>query len=97
MNENNEWKKRELGALWRREGKNQNYLSGHVKIGDFGVEKEVKLVVFTNKYKSENPKAPDFILYEATDRTQETSGEAKVTATQPAQEESSDIPDMLEA
>ena len=97
-NENNEWKKRELGALWRREGKNQNYLSGHVKIGEFGVEKEVKLVVFTNKYKSENSKAPDFILYEASDRTQENSNsQAEATTAQPAEDQTSDIPDMLEA
>ena len=67
QNTNSDWRKRELGALWRREGRSQNYLSGHVKVGEFGVEKEVRLVVFTNKYKSENPKAPDFIVYEATD------------------------------
>ena len=37
---NNDWSKREMGALWRREGKSQNYLSGYVKIGEFGTEKE---------------------------------------------------------
>ena len=26
----NEWKERELGALWRRSGKNQKYLSGYI-------------------------------------------------------------------
>ena len=27
-NNNNEWKERDIGALWKREGKNQRYLSG---------------------------------------------------------------------
>ena len=26
-----EWKKRERGALWKKEGKNQNYLTGVIK------------------------------------------------------------------
>lgn len=62
----NEWRQRELGALWRRSGKNQKYLSGYVKIGDELDEKEVRLIVFTNKYKNENEKAPDFVIYEST-------------------------------
>jgi hypothetical protein len=62
----NEWKQRELGALWRRSGKNQKYLSGYIKLGDEMEEKEVRLIVFTNKYKSENEKAPDFVIYEST-------------------------------
>jgi hypothetical protein len=62
----NEWRQRELGALWRRSGKNQKYLSGYVKIGDELNEREVRLIVFTNKYKSENEKAPDFVIYEST-------------------------------
>ena len=62
----NEWRQRELGALWRRSGKNQKYLSGYVKIGDELDEREVRLIVFTNKYKNENEKAPDFVIYEST-------------------------------
>ena len=58
-----DWK-RELGALWRRDGKNQKYLSGILKFGEFGTEKEVRVVVFTNKGKAKNEKAPDFIVYE---------------------------------
>ena len=59
-----DWKQRELGALWRREGKQQNFLSGMIRIGEFGVEKEIKIVVFTNKGKIKNERAPDFIVYE---------------------------------
>ena len=72
----NEWRQREMGALWRREGKSQNYLSGYVKIGEFGTEKEVRVIVFTNKGKSKNPKAPDFVVYESEDRKPETTDTA---------------------
>lgn len=61
----NDWKERELGALWRRSGKTQKYLSGYIKIGDELEEKEVRLIVFSNKYKNENEKAPDFVIYES--------------------------------
>ncbi|NDG53059.1 MAG: hypothetical protein EBY39_08560 [Flavobacteriia bacterium] len=61
----NDWKDREIGALWRKNGKNQKYLSGYVKLGDELEPQEVRLMVFTNKYKSENEKAPDFVVYQA--------------------------------
>tara|TARA_Y100000310_G_scaffold313016_1_gene360898 strand:- start:310 stop:651 length:342 start_codon:yes stop_codon:yes gene_type:complete len=60
-----EYKNVEVGALWKRQAKSngQTYLSGHVKQDDgFGEEKQVKVVVFSNKNKkSEN--APDFRIY----------------------------------
>jgi hypothetical protein len=76
MSEENktDWNKRELGALWRREGKNQNYLSGFIKVGEFGVEREYKLVIFTNKNKSKNPKAPDFVVYQSEDKNSSIQG-----------------------
>ena len=66
MSEDNQsdWKKRELGALWKREGKQQNFLSGKLKLGDSGEGKELKVVIFTNKGKAKNERAPDFIIYE---------------------------------
>ena len=45
-----DWQEREIGALWKQSGRNQNYLSGHVN--------DEKVVIFMNKGKSENPKAP---------------------------------------
>jgi hypothetical protein len=77
----NEWKERELGALWRRSGKSQKYLSGYIKLGDEMEEKEVRLIVFTNKYKSENEKAPDFVIYESTPMEQGVKPAAKPSAT----------------
>tara|TARA_R100000008_G_C3575499_1_gene165004 strand:+ start:929 stop:1207 length:279 start_codon:yes stop_codon:yes gene_type:complete len=58
-----EWKKRELGALWRREGKNQTFLSGKIKVTDSGEEREISVVVFKNNYK-ENDRQPDFRVFE---------------------------------
>ena len=67
MNENkeSEWKNRERGALWKKQGKNQNYLTGVIKsLDDMGQEVKNKVIVFANKNKtSEN--APDFIIYES--------------------------------
>ena len=46
----NDWDKREIGALWKREGKSQNYLSGHVKFSDeFGAERKLDVMIFANK------------------------------------------------
>ena len=79
MNENkeSEWKDRERGALWKKQGKNQNYLTGVIKsLDDMGQEVKNKVIVFANKNKtSEN--APDFIIYES--RPQTDSSDAAST------------------
>ena len=96
-NQVNEWSKRELGALWKRQGKAQNYLSGFIKIGEFGVEQEVRLVIFTNKNKSKNERAPDFVIYRSEDR-QEAAPEAKSEASpEPAAQSATDeeVPELL--
>ena len=59
QNNNSDWKEREIGALWRRESSNQKYLSGKVKVGD----EELGVVIFTNRYKEEGSKQPDFRVY----------------------------------
>lgn len=55
--EKSEWDDRELGALWvnTKNGNNEKYLTGKIK-GE-------KVIVFKNKYKEENAKAPDFKVY----------------------------------
>jgi hypothetical protein len=55
--DNNEWSDREIGALWVnvKNGGNEKYLTGQVN-GE-------KVILFKNKYKDENPKAPDFRIY----------------------------------
>jgi len=58
-----DWSKRDIGALWKREGKNQKYLSGYIKVDELGLEREVKVVIFSNKNKKDNQKAPDYRVY----------------------------------
>ena len=92
-NKSNEWKSRELGALWKREGKNQTFLSGNVKIGEFGVDKEYKIVVFTNKGKIKNERAPDFVIYE--DRPRDALPETAPDAAPAPDSENNSSPEDL--
>tara|TARA_Y100000296_G_scaffold60424_1_gene70027 strand:- start:74 stop:370 length:297 start_codon:yes stop_codon:yes gene_type:complete len=84
-NISSEWANREIGALWKRvsKGSGQKYLAGHVKIDELGIEKKLKVIVFQNKFKGDNEKAPDLRIYltpedEATASTKTT--EAATTA-----------------
>jgi len=58
--QNNEWRERELGALWVKNGKSSDFLSGHVLMEG----QRVDLVVFRNKNKTSD-RAPDYILYKS--------------------------------
>lgn len=60
---NNEWSEREVGALWRVDGKNQSFYSGNVKIAG----KSVKIVCFTNRHKEKGSNQPDLRVYESKD------------------------------
>jgi uncharacterized protein (DUF736 family) len=78
----NDWQKRDIGALWKREGKNQKYLSGYFK-DELG--EQVEIVIFANKFKNDNPKAPDYRVYlstksDGTPKTQATATTPKVAA-----------------
>ena len=55
------WQQREIGALWKNEGRNQKYLAGHVKMPDGS---EQKVVIFSNKNRSSD-KAPHFRVYKS--------------------------------
>jgi hypothetical protein len=97
------WRSRELGALWVRSGKNQKYLSGTINVETMpGVTEPVKVVVFTNKGREKNEKAPDYVVYRSEDSEQPQSKVEQV-ATEAAQEVSSatsessneDIPEEL--
>ena len=66
-NKKSEWQERELGALWKRQPQNggATYLAG--KLNDQGV------VVFSNRNKGDNPKAPDYIVYKSKEMPQNSS------------------------
>ena len=58
----NEWKEREVGALWRRKGANTSYCTGYIVYDDLGKKVQQRVVMFSNKNKTKDT-APDFILY----------------------------------
>ena len=93
----NEWKSRELGALWVKEGRNQKFLSGHVTLEDMpGVTTKVKVVVFSNKGKAENERAPDYVIYRSVDLDSTDSSEASEQTSETQSEEASEeIPASL--
>ena len=71
-----EWRSRELGALWVRTGKSQKYLSGTIIVETMpGVTEPVKVVVFTNKGKEKNEKAPDYVIYRSEELSQKSNVE----------------------
>ena len=48
---NSEWKEREVGALWKKEGSNQNYYSGRINLKKFSDKDQINIVGFANKNK----------------------------------------------
>lgn len=94
-NNNSEWRDRELGALWVRQGKGQKYLTGHLEIETMpGMTEKVKIVVFSNKGKSKNENAPDYVVYRS--KPAEESPAVNVESSQPtSQEVSEEIPEAL--
>lgn len=71
------WRSRELGALWVRNGKNQKYLSGTVNIETMpGVTESLKVVVFTNKNREKNERAPDYVIYKSEDQVEQVAQQA---------------------
>lgn len=82
--ENTEWDNREMGALWvNAKSGGDKYLTGHITIGD---SKE-KVIVFKNKFKEENEKAPDFRVY----KQKEMSGSSQSPEPQKEKEEEEDV------
>lgn len=82
-----DWSKREIGALWKKDGATQKFLSGYVKIDELGTEKEVKVVVFANKNKSKDT-APDYRIFVSKPRNEAietTSKSAPVKAVKQVQ------------
>ena len=101
-----EWKNRELGALWVRSGKGQKYLSGTINVETMpGLTEALKVVVFTNKGKEKNERAPDYVIYKSEDavkkdNVEKAATEAASEVTTPAVSTSSssteeDIPEEL--
>ncbi len=89
-----DWKKREIGALWRRNGKNQKFLSGKITIGEFGEEKEIQIVIFSNRFK-EKDNQPDFRIYEDTPMEKNNSNDSSGSNPPASTNDDDDLPDIL--
>ena len=61
--QNNEWKERELGALWIKNGRSGDFFSGHISHTTID-GKRLEVVGFRNKNKT-SERAPDYILYKS--------------------------------
>jgi uncharacterized protein (DUF736 family) len=61
---NNDWKNREIGALWKKASANGkgSYCTGYIISDELGNKIKQRVVMFSNKSKN-NEKAPDFIIY----------------------------------
>ena len=96
QNQNSEWRERELGTLWVRQGKGQKYLSGHLEIETMpGMTEKVKVVVFSNKGKSKNEQAPDYVVYRSVDRDAAATNMPVENSTSTAGVDSEEIPAAL--
>lgn len=80
---NTEWTDREIGALWLNVNQKtqEKYLTGKVN-GE-------KVILFKNKYKSENEKAPDFRMYKQKDQ------DSSASSSQVKEESFDDDEDMI--
>jgi hypothetical protein len=53
----------EIGALWKKEGKNQKFLSGSIKRSAIPQGNEdIQIVIFSNKFKKDD-RHPDLRMY----------------------------------
>jgi hypothetical protein len=80
-----QWAQRELGVFWKRSKQNskENYLVGTINLKNLGFDKDVAVVVFTNKRKQNN-NHPDLRMYVSEKR--EDSKPATAGATNPVRQ-----------
>jgi hypothetical protein len=55
----NNWKEREMGAFWKKNGGKGTFLAGKITIDG----KEHKVVVYKNTFKEEGDNKPDYRIY----------------------------------
>lgn len=65
-----------MGALWKKSGRSQTFLSGQIKLnaGTDG-EELVRILVFDNSKNKKSDNAPDFVIYKSEDRREQSSDE----------------------
>jgi hypothetical protein len=89
-----EWSSREMGALWRKSG-NTDYLTGHFKTTELGQEVVHKVVIFANKNKKDNERAPDLIIYKSKPNNVTESQQVEPQAVAASVGSEDEVPDNL--
>jgi uncharacterized protein (DUF736 family) len=82
----------ELGALWRKQGQAQKFLSGNLDLTAIGIDKQVPVVIFTNKFKQKDTH-PDYRIFLSKPKPQAVSPTAVTSAASAAPEPASDTTD----
>ena len=70
--EQNDWKEREIGALWEKQFKSGDGFTAKLNLTRFGGPEEVRVIIMTNKFK-EKPEQPDYRVYISEDREQQAA------------------------
>lgn len=87
MAENNaisEWKKREVGVLWKKEGAKGEYLTGTINLMENGKLVKQEVIVFVNRDKS-SERAPDWNIYKSEPRSNATAAAPQQKGAAPGQ------------
>ena len=73
-------------------------MSGFIKTGDELDPQELRVMIFSNRYKNENEKAPDFVIYQSEPMEQKPAKKAvqAVQAEQVEEESSENLEDLEE-
>lgn len=87
VEKNQEWKNREVGALWKKKNEKGSYCTGYVTIDELGQKTKRRVIMFANKQKNKDS-SPDFIIY----FSNEDNGDKKTPAAKP---DNDDIPEDL--
>jgi len=83
------WEDREIGAMWKRDGVNQKYLVGRLKMEKIPKDtEELNIVVFSNKNKAKDTH-PDFRVYVSKTK-EEREAENAASPVEPAEEKVSE-------
>lgn len=76
----NDWKQREVGALWKKTGPKGSYCTGYMVTDELGAKVKHRVIMFSNKEKT-NEKSPDFVIYLSNEQSDKTpAGGAKAAA-----------------
>lgn len=73
----------ELGALWKKNGAAQKFLSGNLDLTAIGINKQIPIVIFTNKFKQKDTH-PDYRIFLSKPKPQSGGNSAPVNS-EPAQ------------